>query len=1578
MLHSKIRLGLIFCIVGMGFVSKTSSAAMQVWITSPNGGETWAGGSMHNVMWGCNYPDSVAYFTLLSSTSPFGSDTLFFDNFELGSVDPSRWTNGGCSVNTVGNNEPSGIYSLNVQGQETCTSIPLDLSSFSPGQVKIVYSWERTGGGEPIDPGEFFYLEYYNGSSWTIIDTHDYQSGFTNQYTLDSIVVPNAGLRPNFQFRFRNTGTSGGFDDYFVDNAMLISPGAGFKDTIAINVSPYSTSYNWYLPLQNCNTCKVKVQAFNSTDSLIAEDESNNTFVIQFYTTLISPNGGEVWAGGSTHPITWSTVGQGFGSHRLLLSTNGGTSWNDTVAKNIPPTTTTFNWTLPLINSSTCKIKVQALDAGDSVLSEDVSNGAFSIQTYLTLTSPNGGETWPAESIRTITWSVFGQGFDNYRVLFSTNSGASYLDTITSSVPPTATSYNWTLPNVECFTCRVKVQILDAGNVISEDASNNDFIIRRSPYIVLSSPNGGEIWTGGSIHSVSWTVVGQGAASFTLLLSTDGGNSYPRTIASNIPPGARDRNWTVPAIHSTTCKIKAQILDVGNNVISQDASDSNFALQTYPTITSPNGGEIWEGGSIHPITWITVGTGFKSFRLFYNTSGTWDTLVYSLSSPHPYPNNYDHTWEIQQPSAPKMKVHFDSINTESGLDYVYVYDKWDNEIARYCGVYSSFWTPEIPGDVAKIRLKSDAVTQKYGFEINKYCYYVLPDADTIGINIPATATSFNWTLPPVNYLVGWVKIEMLDSSDNVVSDDISDNSFAIQFYITLISPNGGESWRGGEVYPVRWRTVGEKNKAINSYRLLYSTDGGVTYPNIIADNIPPTDTMYNWTTPMIGSDSVRVKVQVLGVSALVLAEDWSNGNFEIDGKPPATINDLQVIDKSWNSITLKWTTPGDDSMSGKAIEYDIRYSLTPITEANWDSDLQCINEPTPSTPNTPATYVVGESSKKGDDDTNVGADPYVCTSPKSGENLNPVTLYYLAIKARDNAYHWSALSNVVSCTTNPYHSLAKSQYPMFQCNEQHTGRSPYHGTLANNIKWFFATTDKITSSPVIAPNGTIYFASDNDTLYALYPNGARRWAVRYDAVTKSTPAIALDTTIYIGNNSAKLCAFDRNGSPKWSYQAVGSIYSSPVIGKDGTIYFGSTNGKLYAITPRGRLKWSFTTAQSIVSSPALSPDGVIYVGSKDRKLYAITPEGVKLWDLPLPDAIESSPAVNSATGVIYVGGNNGKLYAVNPNGTIKWLYATTQKITGSPAIGSDGTIFFGSNDGKICALTPDSGRLKWSYQTPGPVESSPAVDAAGMVYIGSSDGTFYCFNGADGSIKWTGITGDAICSSPAITADSTVYIGSNDGRLYAYGNSAPVTVIKPNGGEILVRNETYNILWNATGNVVNIKLFYSLNSGVDWILISANELNDGIYPWTVPDTLCSTGKVKVIAFTASGDSTWDISDGNFTIVLGAEEKSTIPKAFFVLQNTPNPFTAETKIKYGLPQSMEVRITIYSLSGQLIHTLIEGQQEPGEHTISWNGQNREGKKVGTGVYFYRVYARAISTSGGETGPNIIARKMFLVR
>ena len=86
--------------------------------------------------------------------------------------------------------------------------------------------------------------------------------------------------------------------------------------------------------------------------------------------------------------------------------------------------------------------------------------------------------------------------------------------------------------------------------------------------------------------------------------------------------------------------------------------------------------------------------------------------------------------------------------------------------------------------------------------------------------------------------------------------------------------------------------------------------------------------------------------------------------------------------------------------------------------------------------------------------------------------------------------------------------------------------------------------------------------------------------------------------------------------------------------------------------------------------------------------------------------------------------------------------------------------------------------------------------------------------------------------------------------------------------------------------------------------------------------------------------------------------SQIPSEFVLGKNYPNPFNPITKLDYLLPRRSDVSIRIYNMLGQEIITLLEQEQSYGEYSILWNGLDRSGKQVASGVYFTELKAGSI--------------------
>lgn len=81
-----------------------------------------------------------------------------------------------------------------------------------------------------------------------------------------------------------------------------------------------------------------------------------------------------------------------------------------------------------------------------------------------------------------------------------------------------------------------------------------------------------------------------------------------------------------------------------------------------------------------------------------------------------------------------------------------------------------------------------------------------------------------------------------------------------------------------------------------------------------------------------------------------------------------------------------------------------------------------------------------------------------------------------------------------------------------------------------------------------------------------------------------------------------------------------------------------------------------------------------------------------------------------------------------------------------------------------------------------------------------------------------------------------------------------------------------------------------------------------------------------------------------------ENNMIVPKTVVLNQNYPNPFNNHTTINYSLSQNTNVSLLIFNANGQMVSQLIDVVQNSGLHQVVWNGSNKNGNILSSGIYF----------------------------
>ena len=120
-----------------------------------------------------------------------------------------------------------------------------------------------------------------------------------------------------------------------------------------------------------------------------------------------------------------------------------------------------------------------------------------------------------------------------------------------------------------------------------------------------------------------------------------------------------------------------------------------------------------------------------------------------------------------------------------------------------------------------------------------------------------------------------------------------------------------------------------------------------------------------------------------------------------------------------------------------------------------------------------------------------------------------------------------------------------------------------------------------------------------------------------------------------------------------------------------------------------------------------------------------------------------------------------------------------------------------------------------------------------------------------------------------------------------------------------------------------------------------------VNPFTIDDRLKLGYELKFVA-----------GDPAYVESMLLEILSQIPSEIALGQNYPNPFNPITSLDYLLPRRSDVSIRVYNMLGQEIITLLRQEQPYGKYSVSWNGLDKYGKKVASGVYFTELKSRNI--------------------
>jgi len=1441
-------------------------------VISPNGGENWQAGTVKAITW--QNSNNISNVRLEYSLNNGLNWTQIKDT--LASIGTYNW-------NIPAAITPSTIAKIRISDINDLTILDASDNVFTISSLKVT----SPNGGERWQLGTTRQITWQNssnitnvriqystddGTNWTLIKDTLASAGAYNW------IIPNS-LTPSTTSKIRildvaDLSILDVSDSVFTLTKLEISSPVGGERWQAGRVKPitwinspdivnvrlqYTTNngiswsniadtsallgtYSWLIP-PNISSTSAKIKILNLSDNNV-NDVSDSAFTISIL-KIISPNGGENWQAGTTKNISWQNS-LDISNIRIQFSTNNGLSWN--LIKDTLASITNYSWLIPTGITPSASSKIRILNLADTLISDE-SDTVFTIAN-LKLTSPDGGENWQAGTVKTITWQN-SSDILNIRLQYTTNNGTSW--TNISDTLASIGSYSWRIPsNISSTTARIK--ILNVNDLSINDISDSVFTISL---LRVTSPNGGENWQAGTIKNITW----QRSSNITnvrIQYTTDNGvswNNIADTLAS-----LGSYSWLIPAgiTPSTTSKIK--IYDLSDITIS-DESDTVFTIANLK-LTSPDGGENWQAGTVKTITWQNSND-IQNVRLQYTTNNgtSWTNISDTLASIGSYswriPSNISSTTaRIKILNVNDLSINdiSDSVFTISLLR---VTSPNGGENWQAGTIKNITW--QRSSNITNVRIQ---YTTDNGVSWNNI-------ADTL-----ASLGSYSWLIPAGITPSTTSKIKIYDLSDITISDE-SDTVFTIA-NLKLTSPNGGENWQAGTVKTITWQNSSD----ILNVRLQYTTNNGVTWINI--KDTTAITTNYDWIIPP-GIASVNSKVKIFNIADSTVS-DISDSVF--------TISNLKVLtpngNERWQAGTTKIISWQNSSNITKVrIQYSVDNGLNYLPIADTLATPSQFNWNIPSTisPSVIAKIRV--------------VDFYNATI--YDESDSAFTLTNLKLTSPNGGENWQAgTSKQITWQTSPdiqkvkiYYSLNNGASYLLIADTVNALLGGYMWNIPSGISSSIAKV-KINS----VSDSTISDVSDSlfkiTNLTVTSPNGGQYWqAGTTKQITWQNSNDIINIRIqYSSDNGVNWNQIkDTIAAPKFYNWTIPSGMSPSTISKikitdinDLSIFDESdstfTISGLKVISPNGGEIWQAGSIRQINWQSSVDIDSV--------KIQYSTNSGTS-W-VQITDTI--------ATGGLY----NWHIPStvVTTNAKIKILKLKDQSILDI----SDST-FTISN---LKLTQPNGGQVWQSGSTKQIIwQCSGDIQNVRIQYTTDNGATWNPIKdtlAAPKTYNWK-IPNDISSLSAKIkilnVADTSNYDESDNVFIISL-----LKVTSPNGGETWKNGSTQQITWTNSSDVQNVRIKYSTNNGSVWINIKDTIAAAGFYNWTIPQSILST-TMKIKIYNLPDTTIYDVSDSSFIIsgipritISQKYQSGTIKFNFDA--STPGEILSLVKLEYQLPNN----------------------------------------------------------------------------
>lgn len=1431
--------------VDRGFPSDESDVVFfiepELFITvlSPNGEEEWLSGSGHFIQWRTSTPDPGPGVVTSIGIDPQDEIAEFSTKTGTRKIIRSKKSLSKSSY-------IQGIKGTGNDLIKSLTDVKIEYSTNNGGTWYTVTESTPNNGNflwnpVPVHNSVLCVIRISDANDGVPFDLSDNSFTISENPTVEIIVnSPNGGEEWNSGSTQTIAWNSKGITS--VDIEYSTNNGVDWI-TIEDNV-PSSGFYNWaQVPNTSSNNCKVRI---SNADTGVPFDVSNGTFSIlpEPGIEVTAPNGGETLQTGTSTNITWTS--ENIENVKLELTTNNGASWS--IIEASTPSDGNYNWTtIPDINSSLCKIRVS--DANDGIPS-DFSDEVFTISNQveqtLEIVLPNGGELWEANTSKSIEWQS--SGVDSVKIEFSSNNGINWV-VVEESIPSLG-SYDWAVPDVNSTQAKIKVS--DAADGDPYDESNGQFTLKKPGTISLTKPDAGDVWISGELNRIEWE--SKNVERVKLEYTTKPIEYNPNSITfgddwfvlSEGAPAALGYYETRFATPSPTYKVRVSDAELG---APEDFSGFFIVKQSQAktiTVLTPGEGEKLFANSSYNITWTSANIEFVNIEFSSNNGATWSTIADSTESDGVY------LWEnVPSISSSLCIIKISNSDNEDFFDMSAGNFEIINENEYLEVTLPNGGESFEAGTTQNINWLSTGVSDvKIELTTNNGISW-----STIVESTPSDG-HYTWNQLPLTASTN-CKLKISDAEDGMPSDD-SDGFFTIapEPDITIVKPNGGESFLSGTSTKVTWTSTNVTNVKIE-----YTTNGGAEWITIVAST--PSNGSYNWEDiPNLNSTLCQVRLsdaddgapfdisdsyftitnqieQSIEVLVPAGGELWQANTSKLITWASSGINEVKIEFSSnngisWESIvqglantgSYDWTVPNINSTQAK-IRISDNADGNPSDESNATFTVKQAGSLQIQKPANGDVWISGETYKI--EWTSQNIEKVKIEFTQTDAIYDPNAEYF------DDA--WFTLTEEAPGAVGYYETrftTPSNLYKLRISDAQLDDPVDFSG--------LFTVKEKIPHEvTVISPNGgEKLYAEDS---YTIQWNSSSVERVNIDftsnngaswnSIVTNTESDGLYTWSSVPNISSSLCKIRISDTADEQFFDE-SDNNFEVVNQNQLITITSPNGgENWQAGTTQNITWQSTGVQNVkielTTNNGISWSTIVESDSSDghytwKQLPKTASTNCKI---KISDADDNMPSDDSDGFFTIL--PEPDITILSPNGGESFLFGTNATITWTSTNVENVRIEFTTNGGAgwedIVSSTPSDGSYLW--------ESIPNRNSS-LCQVRLSDAD-------DGS--------------PFDISDSYFVITNQEEQT--------LSILSPNGGEEFEAGTTQNVTWQGTG-VANVDVQFTTNNGLSWQSIASNIENSGAVEWSLSIGLNSP-QCKVRVKDAEDDNPVDESNGTFTI-----------------------------------------------------------------------------------------------------------------